>query len=93
MFHIYIYIVITGCTDGIGRAYAQELVRHGLRKFVLVGRTPEKLVAVAKLLRAETPEKLAIEQLQFDYVHDDFGRMERFLESYDVGFLRKFEIT
>ena len=40
-------IVVTGCTDGIGKAYAQELARRGLN-IVLVSRSAEKLKNTAE---------------------------------------------
>jgi 17beta-estradiol 17-dehydrogenase / very-long-chain 3-oxoacyl-CoA reductase len=39
--------VVTGATDGIGKAYAFELARKGLN-IVLVSRTMSKLQDVAK---------------------------------------------
>lgn len=41
--------VVTGATDGIGKAYAFELARKGLN-IVLVSRTMSKLQDVAKEL-------------------------------------------
>jgi short-subunit dehydrogenase len=41
--------VITGCTDGIGRAYLEQLVSaRGIRKLFLIARNPSKLEALAK---------------------------------------------
>ncbi|XP_020629979.1 very-long-chain 3-oxoacyl-CoA reductase-B-like [Orbicella faveolata] len=40
------WAVITGCTDGIGKAYTNELARQGL-KLVLISRTKEKLESLA----------------------------------------------
>lgn len=37
------FAVVTGGTDGIGKAYTIELARNGLRKFVLIGRSETKL--------------------------------------------------
>jgi len=39
--------VVTGATDGIGKAYAVELGRRGLN-IVLISRSAEKLQAVAQ---------------------------------------------
>ncbi|XP_016981559.1 very-long-chain 3-oxoacyl-CoA reductase [Drosophila rhopaloa] len=41
------WAVVTGSTDGIGKAYAKELARRGL-KLVLISRSLEKLNLVAK---------------------------------------------
>lgn len=38
--------VVTGCTDGIGKAYAFELAKNGMN-IVLISRTAEKLQNVA----------------------------------------------
>lgn len=44
-----IFSVVTGSTDGIGRAYATELAKRGMN-LVLVSRNLEKLNAVASHL-------------------------------------------
>ena len=41
------YIVVTGATDGIGLAYAQQLAERGIN-VVLISRTAEKLDNCAK---------------------------------------------
>lgn len=38
--------VVTGATDGIGRAYAVELAKRGIN-VALISRTQEKLIKVA----------------------------------------------
>jgi len=48
------WAVVTGATDGIGRAVALELARRGLH-LVLVGRSPAKLARVGKEVRAAAP--------------------------------------
>ncbi|CAG0880508.1 unnamed protein product [Darwinula stevensoni] len=45
-----LFSVVTGCTDGIGRSYAKELARRGM-KIVLISRNPKKLEAVAEDLK------------------------------------------
>jgi len=42
--------VVSGGTDGIGKAYTFELARRGLRKFLLIGRSEEKLESVKREL-------------------------------------------
>lgn len=44
---LWIASVVTGSTDGIGRAYAEQLARQGLH-IVLISRSPEKLASVAQ---------------------------------------------
>lgn len=42
--------VVTGGTDGIGKAYTCELAKRGLKKFVLIGRNEQKLNDVKNFL-------------------------------------------
>jgi 17beta-estradiol 17-dehydrogenase / very-long-chain 3-oxoacyl-CoA reductase len=43
----FIFLVVTGSTDGIGKEYAKELAKQGLN-IVLISRTESKLAAIAK---------------------------------------------
>lgn len=47
------WAVVTGATDGIGKAMAQELARRGFN-LVLVSRSIDKLNSVAKELQGTT---------------------------------------
>lgn len=49
-------IVLTGGTDGIGRALAQRLLRDGHR-LLLLARNPDKAAAVCRALQTETGKK------------------------------------
>ncbi|KAF2904677.1 hypothetical protein ILUMI_01498 [Ignelater luminosus] len=53
------WALITGCTDGIGKAYAEELAKRGMN-LVLVSRTEEKLISTAKELEKEYAVKTKI---------------------------------
>jgi 17beta-estradiol 17-dehydrogenase / very-long-chain 3-oxoacyl-CoA reductase len=44
------WAVVTGCTDGIGKAYAESLAKKGLN-IVLISRTLEKLQEQAKSIQ------------------------------------------
>ena len=48
-FHLILFSVITGSTDGIGKAYAFALAKLGLN-IVLISRNQEKLDKVASEL-------------------------------------------
>lgn len=47
------WAVVTGASDGIGRAYAEELARRGL-DVVIVARSADKLAAAAKEIASST---------------------------------------
>lgn len=44
---LFVFTVVTGSTDGIGKAYALELASYGVN-IVLISRSTEKLRKVAK---------------------------------------------
>ncbi|CAI2374877.1 unnamed protein product [Moneuplotes crassus] len=59
------WCVVTGATDGIGKGFAFELSRRGM-KVVLVARNDEKLQAVAKEIN-ETYEGAETKTIVFDF--------------------------
>ena len=61
------WAVITGATDGIGKAYAFELARQGLKIF-LISRSEDKLVTVEQELKAKgfDAAHLAVDFSNFD---------------------------
>lgn len=80
------WTVVTGGTDGIGRAYIDELaISRGIRKFFLVGRNAKKLETVVKELDARFGAecKTAI----FDFEKDDFSKLPQELSTLDIGIL------
>ncbi|CAL5042498.1 unnamed protein product [Urochloa decumbens] len=85
------WAVVTGATDGIGRAVALELARRGLH-LVLVGRSPEKLARVGKEVRAAAPA-CKVRSVAFDLAAtgDDarrgVARVVAAVEGRDVGVL------
>ncbi|XP_066986346.1 very-long-chain 3-oxoacyl-CoA reductase-like [Macrobrachium rosenbergii] len=79
------WAVVTGATDGIGKAYAFELARRGM-KVVLISRTPFKLQNVA----AEINTKYGVETkiIDVDFTKDDiYDRIEKELQDLDIGVL------
>ena len=49
------YCLVTGCTEGIGRAFAKEVASRGMN-LVLVARNKDKLEAVKKQIEEECPK-------------------------------------
>jgi len=60
--------VVTGCTDGIGRAYANEMAKDGLN-VVLLSRSLDKLSAVSREI--ESTYKVRTEVIQADFSEAD----------------------
>ncbi|KAL5991238.1 hypothetical protein ACLOJK_012145 [Asimina triloba] len=82
------WAIITGSTDGIGKAFAFELARKGL-DLVLVGRNPGKLEAVSDEIGREF-RTTQVKKVVFDFDGDVSGGMERLekeMEGLDVGVL------
>jgi short-subunit dehydrogenase len=79
--------VITGCTDGIGKAYTEELARRGFKKFLLIGRNQQKLDDVSTILRTEH-NVTTVETHIFDFSTDDWDKLPvHQLQTYDIGLL------
>lgn len=82
------WAVVTGCTDGIGKAFAFQLARKGLN-VVLVGRNPAKLEDVSGELKSKYP-KVEVRTAVVDFAGDlDEGvkGMEKEIGGLDVGIL------
>lgn len=71
--HLRVLSVVTGATDGIGRAYAVELAARGFN-LVLISRTAEKLERTAAEIRVEHPVK--IETIAFDFTNPSIAAYE-----------------
>nr|CAB3487431.1 unnamed protein product [Digitaria exilis] len=86
------WAVVTGATDGIGRALAFRLAASGL-DLVLVGRSPDKLAAVSAELKSKRPGA-QVRTFVLDFVADGggdlaarVGKLGEFLRDLDVGVL------
>jgi len=87
------YAVVTGATDGIGKAYALTLAKRGM-SLILISRTESKLKAVAEEIDAyATEKKKDIEKTKYivcDYSNFDEAtraRVAKELEGLDIGVL------
>ncbi|MQM20792.1 hypothetical protein Taro_053820 [Colocasia esculenta] len=82
------WAVVTGATDGIGRAFAFQFARKGLN-LVLVGRNPDKLRETSEAVRAKYG-KAQVETVVVDLAGDLDGGVRRLrdkVEGLDVGVL------
>ncbi|XP_073510593.1 very-long-chain 3-oxoacyl-CoA reductase-B-like isoform X1 [Phyllobates terribilis] len=80
------WAVVTGATDGIGKAYAEELAKRGF-DVVLISRTLEKLKNVAKEIEEQTKRKTKVIQLDFTGGPDIYPKVEKELKDLDIGIL------
>ncbi|XP_045614631.2 very-long-chain 3-oxoacyl-CoA reductase [Procambarus clarkii] len=79
------WAVITGATDGIGKAYAFEFARLGF-KVALVSRNPFKLQNVAAEINSKYGTETKIVDVDFTK-EDIYNRLESELGKMDVGVL------
>uniref|UniRef100_A0A0N5ALH7 Estradiol 17-beta-dehydrogenase 12 n=1 Tax=Syphacia muris TaxID=451379 RepID=A0A0N5ALH7_9BILA len=80
------WTVVTGCTDGIGRAFVEELAKsRGIRKFYLISRNPEKLSQLKKHL--EETYSADVCTVVFDFGKDDLKLLPNELSTIEVGIL------
>ncbi|XP_063786869.1 very-long-chain 3-oxoacyl-CoA reductase-B-like isoform X2 [Pseudophryne corroboree] len=80
------WAVVTGATDGIGKAYAEELARRGLN-VVLISRTLKKLQSVAEGLELQPGRKTKIIQVDFTGGPEIYPKIEEGLKGLDIGIL------
>ncbi|GLT41608.1 hypothetical protein SLA2020_156590 [Shorea laevis] len=82
------WALITGASDGIGKAFAHQLALQGLN-LILVGRNPQKLESVSTEILAQSPiTKIKI--VAFDFCGDisnGVRLIEEAIEGLDVGVL------
>uniref|UniRef100_A0A3P8Z0R9 Hydroxysteroid (17-beta) dehydrogenase 12b n=1 Tax=Esox lucius TaxID=8010 RepID=A0A3P8Z0R9_ESOLU len=79
------WAVVTGATDGIGKAYAEELARRGF-DIVLISRTQEKLDEVSKSI--EGKYGVETKSLAADFSATDiYPRIEAALTDLEIGVL------
>ncbi|KAF3431135.1 hypothetical protein FNV43_RR25865 [Rhamnella rubrinervis] len=82
------WAMVTGATDGIGKAFAHQLAKHGLN-LILVGRDPNKLKSVSEEYQAEFPNT-QIKRIVFDFsrnILEGVKVIEESIKELDVGIL------
>lgn len=73
------YAMITGGSDGIGKAFARELAARGFN-LILVARNAEKLTAVENEIKARNPSTI-VQKIAVDFV--DCGTLQFFEKIYE----------
>lgn len=82
------WAVVTGATDGIGKAFAHQLVEHGFN-LILVSRDSNKLKSVSEEFQAQFPDT-HIKRVVFDFSRDileGVKLIEECIKEVDVGVL------
>ncbi|XP_076853656.1 very-long-chain 3-oxoacyl-CoA reductase-B [Brachyhypopomus gauderio] len=79
------WAVVTGATDGIGKAYTEELARRGFA-IVLISRTQEKLVEVSSAIESRYKVETKIISVDFGST-DIYSKIESALAGLEVGVL------
>ncbi|XP_055329671.1 very-long-chain 3-oxoacyl-CoA reductase-B-like [Paramacrobiotus metropolitanus] len=80
------WAVITGATDGIGKAYAFDLARRGCN-IILISRSEEKLQKVAKEIESVHGVKTKIIVANFSHVEGVYEHIKRELDGLEIGVL------
>eukprot|EP00111_Clytia_hemisphaerica_P024838 TCONS_00073228-protein len=77
------WAVVTGATDGIGKAIAKQLAKRGIN-LVLISRSEEKLKATAQ----EIGGKVDVKTISYDFSNPDgYSKIETELKNLDIGLL------
>jgi 17beta-estradiol 17-dehydrogenase / very-long-chain 3-oxoacyl-CoA reductase len=80
------WAVVTGASDGIGKAYAKELAKQGLN-IVLLSRTQSKLDAVAQEIRDKYKVETKVVAVDFCRGQDLYDEIRDHLDGLDIGVL------
>ncbi|VWU50438.1 steroid dehydrogenase, putative [Hepatocystis sp. ex Piliocolobus tephrosceles] len=83
-------VIITGCTDGVGKALVYEFIKHGV-DLLLISRNESELKHIKKdLIEKNKNFKGSIDTIVFDYNENSFSsykKLESKIENLDVGLL------
>ncbi|CAG7831501.1 unnamed protein product [Allacma fusca] len=80
------WAVITGASDGIGKAYAEEIARCGVN-VVLISRTKSKLDSVAEDIRENFGVKTKTIAVDFTHGMSVYDTIQQELEGLEIGTL------
>ena len=85
-FSVLIFLVVTGCSKGIGLCYAQELANKGMN-LVLIARKAELLNKIAKELRNQYDIQVEVIIADFGKGENIYSSIEEKLVGKDIGIL------
>lgn len=83
------WAVVTGASDGIGKAYALQLAKQGLN-VLLISRSQDKLNQVKAEIETETKNKITVKTLAIDFStanKNTYQTIQQELAAIDVGIL------
>jgi len=80
------WAVITGATDGIGKAYAEELARLGI-DVILISRSIEKLERVAEKIASDFKVKTKVIAVDFTGGIEIYDYIRKEIEGLEIGVL------
>ncbi|XP_053304872.1 inactive hydroxysteroid dehydrogenase-like protein 1 [Spea bombifrons] len=80
------WAVVTGATDGIGKAYAEELASRGMN-IILISRNREKLQRVSEAIAAKYGVQTSFIEADFSKGREVFPAIRDGLKHVDVGIL------
>ncbi|XP_063220316.1 inactive hydroxysteroid dehydrogenase-like protein 1 [Bacillus rossius redtenbacheri] len=80
------WAVVTGATDGIGKAYALELAKRGLN-VVLISRSADKLLQTAEEIESKFQVKTRTISADFSKGQQIFNEIEKQISDIPVGIL------
>ncbi|XP_068721657.1 inactive hydroxysteroid dehydrogenase-like protein 1 [Montipora capricornis] len=80
------WAVVTGASEGIGKAFARELARHGMN-VVLMSRSSQKLEKVAETIEKEYKVQTLLLSVDFSDVRDVYPQISHALQRLQIGIL------
>ncbi|XP_059618215.1 very-long-chain 3-oxoacyl-CoA reductase [Phlebotomus argentipes] len=80
------WAVVTGATEGIGKAYANELAKNGL-KLILISRSLPKLEAVAKEIETKHGVETKVIDVDFTGGPEIYSKIEKLIFGLEIGVL------
>uniref|UniRef100_A0A8C5W876 3-ketoacyl-CoA reductase n=1 Tax=Leptobrachium leishanense TaxID=445787 RepID=A0A8C5W876_9ANUR len=80
------WAVVTGATNGIGKAYAEELASFGIN-IILISRNREKLQMVSESINKTYGVKTSFIEVDFNKGREVFPAIREALKNVDVGIL------